>query len=128
MTLLWQALTTASSLSSTDGQSTVTHDERCGKEYDYKDVFYMGEINPSGNCFAVEERGNLCTLLHLLNKDDGKSIKVTPLSSLSGKQEVHTLMMSSLHNGRYALMIEGGYVAMVAAEELNIVNIINVVS
>lgn len=99
-----------------------------GKDYRYGDAYYMAEINPSGNCFAVEERENACTLIHLLDAKTGKSLKTTKLSSLDGRREVHSLMMSLLHHGNYVIMAEGGYIVVVKGEELQIVNIFNVVS
>ena len=108
-------------------QGNKSHDQLTGRDYSYKDAFYMGEVNPSGTVFIVEEREESCTLLHLLDGQTGLPIKTTPLSSLSGTREAHTLMMSSLHQGLYALMVEGGYVVMVTGEELEIVNIYNIV-
>lgn len=128
--LLWQ---TAAGLS-TDRESTIdkshnqSHDcANTGKDYKYKDTYYMSEINPSGHCFAVEEREGASTLIHLLDKSTGVDIKTVPLKSINGKREVHTVMMSSMHNGKYVLMIEGGYVVVVMAEELDIANIFNMV-
>ena len=108
-------------------QGNKSHDQLTGRDYSYKDAFYMGEVNPSGTVFIVEEREESCTLLHLLDGHTGLPMKTTPLSSLSGTREAHTLMMSSLHQGLYALMVEGGYVVMVTGEELEIVNIYNIV-
>lgn len=139
LTLLWR---TRAGLSETRESTIESHDQRnkshdqgnkspdqlTGRDYSYKDAFYMGEVNPSRTVFIVEEREESCTLLHLLDEGTGLPIKTTPLSSLSGTREAHTLMMSSLHDGLYALMVEGGYVVMVTGEELDIINIYNIVS
>lgn len=137
LTLLWR---TRAGLSETRESTIESHDQRnkshdqgnkspdqlTGRDYSYKDAFYMGEVNPSRTVFIVEEREESCTLLHLLDEGTGLPIKTTPLSSLSGTREAHTLMMSSLHDGLYALMVEGGYVVMVTGEELDIINIYNI--
>ena len=108
-------------------QTDKSHDHT-GRDYMYNDAFYMGEINPSNNIFVIEERQDACTLMHLLDTVSGSPLKTTPLHSLTGSREVHTLMMSSLHHRRYVVMVEGGYVVVVTGEELEVVNIFNVVS
>ena len=50
----------------------------CGLDYHYGDAFYMAEINPSGNVFAVEERPHRTTLAHLYSPS-GSPIKTREL-------------------------------------------------
>ena len=148
--LLWitQASITKTRESTTESHDSKSHDQtdkspdqtdkspdqtnkspdHTGRDYMYNDAFYMGEINPSNNIFVIEERQDACTLMHLLDAVSGSPLKTTPLHSLTGSREVHTLMMSSLHRGRYVVMVEGGYVVVVTGEELEVVNIFNVVS
>ena len=134
--LLWitQASITKTRESTAESHDSKSHEQtdkshdRTGRDYMYNDAFYMGEINPSNNIFVIEERQDACTLMHLLDAVSGSPLKTTPLHSLTGSREVHTLMMSSLHHGRYVVMVEGGYVVVVTGEELEVVNIFNVVS
>lgn len=96
-------------------------------EYHYGDIFYMGEINYSGNSIVVEEREKACTMLHLFSAE-GKLIRSSRLDSLDGRKEVHTHMISSSNNGHYVIMTQGGYALVVNGEELELMNTIKLVS
>ena len=109
-----------------------------GLEYQYGDAFYMAEINPSGNVFAVEERPQKSTLARLYSSS-GELLKTSELSipikdatgvagakeSLTGEGErfaVQTLLISTYKDGSYALVVQGGYVLFVDAEQLTVHN------
>ena len=105
-----------------------SHDvERTGADYHQGDIFYMGEINPSGNCLLVEEREKACTMVHLYSSS-GNLLKSITVSSLDGRKEVHTHMISSFNNGCYVIMAQGGFVLVIKGEELEIISIFNMVS
>lgn len=109
-----------------------------GLEYKYGDAFYMAEINPSGNVFAVEERPQKSTLTRLyspggeLLKTSELSIPTTNDTAVSNKESattgrggisaVQTLLISMYKDGSYALVVQGGYVIFVDAEQLTIRN------
>ena len=113
-----------------------------GLEYQYGDAFYMAEINPSGNVFAVEERPKKTTLARLYSPS-GELLKTSELSvptrdpsaagtkgpgaaaASSGSGEgsaVQTLLISTYKDGSYAIVVQGGYVIFVDAERLTITN------
>lgn len=117
-----------------------------GTDYHYGDAFYMAEINPSGNVFAVEERPGKSTLARLYShggellhtselhapitaavdtKDAEKSAKTGDGDKRPG---VQTLLISTYKAGCYALVVQGGYVLLVDAEKLTIANSFKVVS
>ena len=127
--LIWQVPAGLSKVRETSVDNSTTDINSTAGTHDYKygDAYYMCEINLSGNCFAIEEREGATTLIHLLCKESGRDLKTISLHSISGRREVHTVMMSSLHNGRYLIMVEGGYVVMVTAEDVIVSNVINMV-
>lgn len=114
-------------------------------EYQYGDAFYMAEINPSGNVFAVEERPGKSTLARLYSPrgellntselhapttivaaaDDTKeSAKAGDHGAGNGnkKMGVQMLLISTYKAGHYALVVQGGYALFVDAEKLTITN------
>ena len=123
-------------------------------EYQYGDAFYMAEINPSGNVFAVEERPGKSTLARLYSPggellntselrapttiaaaaaDDAKeSTKAGDGDDGAGngdkKMGVQTLLISTYRAGCYALVIQGGYALFVDAEKLTITNCFKLVN
>ena len=119
-----------------------------GLEYQYGDAFYMAEINPSGNVFAVEERPERSTLARLyspsgelLNSSelcvpiahdttaaDDKDKESSSAAASVRKSAVRTLLISTYKEGRYALVVQGGYVLCVDAERLTVTNSFKVVS
>ena len=128
--------------------TATTGSKDSGLEYQYGEAFYMAEINPSGNVFAVEERPQRSTLTRLYSPS-GELIRTGQLSvpnkdltatksatSASGSQEegggggeggesgqvaaVQTLLISTYKDGSYALVVQGGYVLFVDAEQLTI--------
>lgn len=122
--------------------TATTGSKDSGLEYQYGEAFYMAEINPSGNVFAVEERPQRSTLTCLYSPS-GELIRTGQLSvpnkdltatksaaSASGSQEeggesgqvaaVQTLLISTYKDGSYALVVQGGYVLFVDAEQLTI--------
>ena len=118
-----------------------------GLEYQYGDAFYMAEINPSGNVFAVEEQPGKSTLARLYSHtgellntselcapttaaaDTKESAKADDGGAGGGKRSgVQTLLISTYKDGRYALVVQGGYVLLVDAEKVTITNSFKVVS
>ena len=120
-----------------------------GLEYQYGDAFYMAEINPSGNVFAVEERPERSTLARLYSPS-GELLNTSELcvpiaqdsipaaaddkesssAAASGRKSaaLRTLLISTYKEGRYALVVQGGYVLFVDAEQLAVTNSFKVVS
>ena len=123
-----------------------------GLEYQYGDAFYMAEINPSGNVFAVEERPGKSTLARLYSPggellntselrapttiaaaDDAKELAKAGdgddgTSSGDKKIGVQTLLISTYRAGCYALVVQGGYALFVDAEKLTITSCFKLVS
>ena len=113
----------------------------CAVEYHYGDAFYMGEITPSGNVIAIEERPGRVTLIELYSPK-GQLMKTVELklkdrvvnhpTGQDGGEEkekidsVRTLYMSTCRNGCYAVGVQGGTVVMVG-ENLEILTTIKVV-
>lgn len=113
-------------------------------EYHYGDAFYMGEITPSGNVIAIEERPGHVTLIELYSPE-GRLIKTVELKLKDGvvvnqpareerdvgekekDDSVRTLFMSTYKNGCYAIGVQGGTVVMLR-ENLEILTTIKVVS
>ena len=125
-------------------------DKHSGLEYQYGDAFYMAEINPSGNVFAVEERPEQSTLARLyspsgelLNTSElcvptadnpttnAAGMKESSVAGVSGgdkRSAIQTLLISTYKDGCYALVVQGGYVLLVDAELLTITKSFKVVS
>lgn len=114
--------------------STAISSKDTGLDYHHGDAFYMAEINPSGNIFAVEERPGKSTLARLYSPS-GELLNTSELSvptvaaadtkksSKTGdkkKPGVQTLLISTYKDGHYALVVQGGCVLFVDAEKLTI--------
>lgn len=110
--------------------SSVVNSKDSGLEYQYGDAFYMAEINPSGNVFAVEERPHKSTLARLYSPSGGLlktselnvPTSTSPPAADAGGLVVQTLLISTYKGGLYALVVQGGYVLFVDAEQLSITN------
>ncbi len=120
--------------------TSVSCTDTTGLDYHYGDAFYMAEINPSGNVFAVEERPGRNTLARLyspggelLNSselcvrapttgavDDTKESAETDGGEGDKKLGVQTLLISTYKAGCYALVAQGGYALFIDAEKLAI--------
>ena len=98
-----------------------------GKDYNYGNAFYMAEITPAGNVIAVEERQHGSTSVQLFSPD-GEAVKETELQVEGSEKKIHTLFISTYRNGCYAIGVQGGYVVLVEAETLRIINKFKVVS
>ena len=131
-------------------RASVSYKDTSGLDYQYGDAFYMAEINPLGNVFAVEERPGKSTLARLYSHG-GKLLNTSelhaPTTAAAGGAEdansesakagggsgdkkpgVQTLVISTYKAGCYALVVQGGYVLLVDAEKLTITNSFKVVS
>ncbi len=103
-----------------------------GRNYPYEDAFVMAEFNPSGNVFAVKELPYKTTLIQMLSPD-GTVTKTNDLMAAlhdheRTKRTVNTLFISLYRDGMYAVGIEGGSIALVDAETLDVVKAFKVVS
>lgn len=106
--------------------------ELSGKNYRYVVAYFMAEFNPTGNVFAVMEIPYKTAFVQLLSAD-GKLVKTQDLMLAMGEAEcarrpVQTLFISEFHDGVYAIGVEGGKVALVDAEALDVKKTFSVVS
>lgn len=92
-----------------------------------EDVFYMAEIAPSGNTIAVKETGEGSTVVQLFSVE-GKLLRSTELRLNGGDKKLNAVLMSTYNNGCYAVCVQGGHVFIIAADTLNVINIIETVS
>ena len=102
-----------------------------GRNYPYEEAFFMAEFNPTGKVFAVKEVPYVTTILYLISLD-GCIEKMADLMALMGKRDcckrpVNTIFISAHHNGVYAIGVEGGYIALVDAELLQLNKVFKVV-
>ncbi len=102
-----------------------------GLNYPYEEAFYMAEFNQSGRVFAVKEIPYQTTLLYLISAD-GCVEKVEDLMVLMGRKDcsrkpVNTIFISAYHDGVYAIGVEGGYIAVLDAELLQLSKVFKVV-
>ena len=122
-----------------EGTSEEASSQISGRNYPYEDAFFMAEINPSGNVFAVKELPYRTTLIHVLspegavmktkdlmetlyNEESTKTIKTKT------KRPVNTLFISLYRDGMYAIGLEGGRIILMDAESLDVVKLFKVVS
>ena len=92
-----------------------------------EDAFYMAEITPSGNTVAVKETEEGSTVVQLLSLE-GKLLKSTELRLNGGDKKLNAVLMSTYNNGCYAVCVQGGHVFFIAADTLDVINIIETVS
>lgn len=103
-----------------------------GRKYPYKNAFFMAEFNPSGNIFAVEELPYQTTMIHLVSPE-GRIVKSVDLMAAISEQDsckrrpVNTVFISAHHCGLYAIGLEGGRMALMEAELLQITKTFKVV-
>ena len=102
-----------------------------GRNYPYEEAFYMAEFNPTGRMFAVKEVPYTTTLLYRISTD-GAIEKMVDLMALIGmkncsKRPVNTIFISAYCNGLYAIGVEGGYIALIDAELLQVDKVFKVV-
>lgn len=90
-------------------------------------VFYMAEITPSGNTVAVKETGEGSTVVQLFSVE-GKLLRSTELRLDSSDKKLNAVLMSTYSNGCYAVCVQGGHVFFIAADTLDVINIIETVS
>jgi hypothetical protein len=136
---------------STPAASVSCKKDTTALDYHYGDAFYMAEINPSGNVFAVEERPGRSTLARLysprgepLNSSELHVHAPTTVSDAAAddtkesaeadgcegdkKLGVQTLLISTYKAGCYALVVQGGYALFIDAEKLTITSCFKLVS
>ena len=108
----------------TTAAGATQHDS--GKNHPYENAFYMAEFNPSGHIFSVEEIPYRTTLIHLLSPT-GQVLETVDLmagmlggTAQSRRSPVNTLVLSTYHDGAYAIGLEGGRIAMVDAVTLQL--------
>lgn len=92
-----------------------------------EDVFYMAEITPSGNTVAVKETGEGSTVVQLFSVE-GKLLRSTELRLNGGDKKLNAVLVSTYNNGCYAVCVQGGHVFFIAADTLDVINIIETVS
>lgn len=102
-----------------------------GLNYPYEEAFSMAEFNPTGHVFAVKEVPYNTTLVHLVSSD-GSVIKTVDLMVMVGGEErsrrpMNTVFISAYCGGVYAIGLEGGRVALMDAELLQLNQVFKVV-
>ena len=113
-------------------EAMASSSKESGLNYRYEEAFFMAEFNPSGRIFAVKEMPYITTLLYLISPD-GCVDKVADLMALIGQKDCsrrpqNTIFMTGHHDGLYAVGVEGGYIALVDAELLQLNRVFKVVS
>ena len=106
--------------------------EFSGKQYPYEDFLYLAEINPTGNMFVVLELPYKTALVHVVSSQ-GEIIKTEDLMMKIQdenriRRQVNVIIISSYHDGMYAVGVEGGRIVLMDAESLEVISMFKVVS